>query len=76
MAEIAKIEKFTTGELAELRKECMKTKIDSWQAAELISSFLAGRGYGVNANAMRRALPHMASTEAMQEVLERVAYVM
>jgi hypothetical protein len=80
MAEVAKIEKFTASELADLRSELMKSKIDSWQAADVVSTFLAGRGYGVNCNAMRNAVPRLdilgGSPEAMQAVLETVAYVM
>ncbi len=80
MSEIAQIEKFTPSELAELRNELMKSKIDSWQAADMVSAFLAGRGYGVNVNAMRKAVPRMdilgGSPEAMQKALETVAYVM
>ncbi len=79
MAEVAKIEKFTPGELATLRGELLKRKIDSWQAADMVASFLAGRGYGVDADAMRTAVPRLAipsSHEAMQSVLETVACVM
>jgi len=80
MAEVTKIEKFTSSDLATLRGELRKTKMDSWQAADIVSNFLAGRGYGVNANAMRTAVPHLeilaGSHEVMQSVLERVAYVM
>jgi hypothetical protein len=80
MAEVAKIEKFTPSELASLRVELMKSKMDSWQAADLLSKFLAGRGYGVNSDAMRNALPQIAvlrsSPDVMQSVLETVAYVM
>ena len=43
-----KIEKFTEADLAGLREELMKSGLDSWQAADLISSFLAGRGHGVD----------------------------
>ena len=80
MADDAKIEKFTPSELAVLRGKLMKLRSDSWQAAELVADFLAGRGYGVNANAMRIAVPELAmlrvSHETMQAMLETVAYVM
>ena len=80
MAEVAKIEKFTPTDLATLRGELRKTKMDSWQAADRVSSFLAGRGYGVNASTMRTAAPHLqilaGSHEVMQSMLEKVAYVM
>jgi hypothetical protein len=80
MAEEARIEKFTPGELARLRSEMMKCKLDSWQAADMVSAFLMGRGYGVNANAMRTAIPEFVllggSHEAMQAALESFAFVM
>jgi len=80
MAEVAKIEKFTSSELAMLRERLLKSRTDSWQAAELVSDFLVGRGYGVNAGAMRTAVPGLAmlraSHDAMQAMPETVAYVM
>jgi hypothetical protein len=80
MAEVAKIEKFAACELAALRTELRKARMDSWQAAELVSNFLAGRGYGVNSKAMRSALPRLAvirgSQEEIQSLLETVAYIM
>jgi hypothetical protein len=80
MSTDAAIEKFTPDELAELREKLMKSKTDSWQAAEMIAAFLAGRGYGVNAFDMRNAISQLAvrrnSPEGMQAVLETVAFVM
>ena len=80
MAEEARIERFTPSELAKLRTEMMKCKMDSWQAADMVSAFLMGRGYGVNANAMRTAVQELVmvggSHEAMQAALESFAFVM
>ncbi|AXC09417.1 hypothetical protein ACPOL_0030 [Acidisarcina polymorpha] len=80
MAELARIEKFTPTDLETLRNELMRAKVDSWQAADVVSAFLMGRGYGVNASAMRNAVPHLTvqpgSYEVMQAVLEAVAFVM
>ena len=42
------IEEFSDADLTGLREELMKSGLDSWQAAELISSFLVARGYGVS----------------------------
>lgn len=79
MAEVAKIE-FTRCDLTNLRSELRKFKMDSWQAADIVSCFLAGRGYGVNVKAMRSAAPHVAimedSPEVLQSMLEKIAYVM
>ncbi len=80
MSDDAKIEKFSPCELAMLRGKLMKMRSDSWQAAELVAEFLAGRGYGVDAEAMRTAVPELgmlrSSHDAMQAMLETVAYVM
>jgi hypothetical protein len=80
MAEAAKIEKFTPTELSSLQVKLTKLRSDSWQAAELVSDFLSGRGYGVDAQTMRTAVPQLAmlrdSHDAMQSLLETVAYVM
>jgi hypothetical protein len=80
MAEVVKIEKLATSDLANLRNELIKSKMDSWQAAELVSSFLVGRGYGVDKSAVRNVVPGIevlrGSHDAMQAVLETVAYVM
>lgn len=80
MAEAAKIEKFSPTDLTNLQVKLMKLRGDSWQAAELVSDFLSGRGYGVDAQAMRTAVAELAmlrdSHDAMQSLLETVAYVM
>ena len=49
MSASAKIEKFSARELLNLRNELLQSGIDSWQAAEVLSGFLTGRGYGVSA---------------------------
>ncbi len=80
MAETVKIEKFTPAELANLRTQLTKSKVDSWQTADIVSKFLAGRGYGVDTEVMRNAVPRLdilgGSNEVMQAVLETVAFVM
>jgi hypothetical protein len=80
MAEAAKIEKFTPTELTNLQVKLMKLRSDSWQAAELVSDFLSGRGYGVDAQTIRSAVAELAvlrgSHERMQTLLETMAYVM
>lgn len=80
VAESARIEKFAPSELAALQVRLMKLRSDSWQAAELVSGFLAGRGYGVDSQAMRTTVAGLAvlrgSHDAMQSLLETVAYVM
>lgn len=75
-----RVEKFSVSELANLRSELMQSGIDSWQAAEVLSTFLVGRGYGVDSRNVRDAVIRMemanCSIERMQEELERVALVM
>ncbi|HEY1809297.1 MAG TPA: hypothetical protein VGG42_12085 [Acidobacteriaceae bacterium] len=75
-----KIEKFATSELAGLRTELLQSGVDSWQAAELVTAFLSGRGYGADPATVREAILRLegnaCSLECMQRELERVAYVM
>jgi hypothetical protein len=51
-----------------------------WQAAEVLSAFLAGRGYGVTPEQARDVVLRLegpgCSHECMQSELERVALVM
>ena len=58
----------------------MDSGIDSWQAADMLSNFLTGRGYGVNPQKARDAIARLEGTDraldCMQEELERVAVVM
>jgi hypothetical protein len=80
MANKSRVEKFSMGELSKLRNELLESHIDSWQAAAVVSAFLIGRGYGVDTRTIRDAVIRLdafgGSTDAMQEVLEAVAYVM
>jgi hypothetical protein len=80
MAERAKIEKFSKEELKTLRMELDKDSIDSWQAADIVSEFLSGRGYGACAHEIRNALMRIEGGPRnflrMQEELEKVAFVM
>ena len=74
------LEKFTATDLSFLREELMQSGLDSWQAAELISSFLNVRGYGVSNHAARGAASRIESVgcslKCMQEELEKLALVM
>jgi len=80
MKEQSRVEKFAEIELAGLRTALMQSGIDLWQAAEVLSAFLAGRGYGVSADQARDAVIRLegggCSYECMQTELERVALVM
>jgi hypothetical protein len=74
------IEKFSPTELANLRSELLQSSLDSWQAAEVVTNFLSGRGYGVSTLQVRDAMSRLEGincpVECMQAVLEQVAYVM
>lgn len=39
---------FATADLESLRGELLRAGLDSWQAGELITSFLVARGFGVS----------------------------
>ena len=73
-------ERFSAPELTALRNELVQGGLDSLQAAELLQMFLAGRGYGVSADAARDAVTRMGgagcSLDVMQRELEGLALVM
>jgi hypothetical protein len=75
-----KVERFAASELATLRNELMQSGIDTWQAAEVLSAFLAGRGYGVIPEQARDAVVRIENSgctqECMQSELEQLALVM
>jgi hypothetical protein len=77
---MATVEKFSDADLTGLREDLMKSGLDSWQAADLISSFLAARGYGVSMQDARTAAFRMevssCSLRCLQEELEKIAQVM
>jgi hypothetical protein len=80
MSASAKIEKFSARELENLHNEMHQSGIDSWQAAEVLSGFLTGRGYGVSAEHARRAIIRLerigCNPDRMQTELENLAFVM
>ena len=73
------IDKFSALEVAELRSELLQGGLDARDAAELMRSFLAGRGYGVSLEASRAAACAVegsgCSLEVMQRELDRIAMV-
>lgn len=73
------IEKFTVAELTSLRNELLSSQLDSWQAADVAASFLAGHGYGASADHLRTAISRLelsrCSIDCLQAELERVAYI-
>jgi hypothetical protein len=76
----SKIEQFSAKQLGNLRTALMDSGIDSRQAADMLSNFLTGRGYGVSPQRARDAIARLEGTDraldSMQEELERVAFVM
>jgi len=74
------IEKFSSTDLSALRSDLLQSGLDSWQAADLLSSFLAGRGYGVSNRDARHAASRLESAgcslAVMQQELEKLALVM
>ncbi len=71
---------FDSTDLETLRDELMRSGLDLWQAGELVSSFLATRGYGVSAGDARtiatRIEGESCSLECMRKELGRLALVM
>ena len=76
----SKIERFSATQLGNLRTALMSFAIDSWQAADVLRTFLTGRGYGISPQGARDAIARLEGTDraldSMQEELERVAVVM
>jgi len=72
--------KFTQEDVADLRSDLLSSGLDNWQAAELITSFLAARGYGVSTEGARQVASHVdasnSSLETMRHELEQIALPM
>jgi hypothetical protein len=73
-------EKFTSSDLMGLRNELLQCNLDSFLAAEVLTSFLSGRGYGISSQEARRVASTIegmgCKPEHIQQELERVARVM
>ena len=74
------IEKFPEADLASLRDDLLQPSLGSWQAADLIRSYLSGRGYGVSNHAARHTAARLESAgynvQRIQEEFEKIALVM
>jgi hypothetical protein len=74
------VERFTPTDLLTLRSELLSSGVDSFQAAEIVTNFLSGRGYGVSSLEARTAASRIevpgCTAECIQAELERVARVM
>ena len=74
------VEKFSATDLQTLRSELLQSGVDSFQAAEIVTSFLTGRGYGcspVEARSVASSIEFRGATdERIQAALENVARVM
>lgn len=72
--------KFTAEDIAELRLELQRSGLDSWQSAELVSSFMGVRGYGVSSEGARGVITRIDAThcnlDCMRAELERLALPM
>ena len=73
-------EKFSVAEVAALRNELLTGGLDSFQTAELLKMFLAGRGYGVSQESALDAAGRLDSmhcdVESLHKELESLALVM
>ena len=74
------VEKFPEADLAGLREDLLRSGIDSWQAADMIRTYLSGRGYGVSSHAALHAAALLESAgykvQHIQEQFEKIALVM
>ncbi len=73
------IEKFTAKDIATLRSDLLQSGVDSFQAAELVTTFLGGRGYGISTDEARMVAAkiegHNCTVEHIEAELARVARV-
>lgn len=71
---------FAAADLSSLRVDLLQSGLDSWQAGEVISAFLVGKGYGVSNFEARHAATRIeslgCSIRSLQEELSRLALVM
>jgi hypothetical protein len=71
------VEKFTAVDLLQLRGDLMQAGIDSFQAADMVTNFLSGRGYGVAPEEARGVVSlidcHGCTADRIQAALEGVA---
>ncbi len=74
------IRKFSAAEIAALRSDLLQMGMDHWQAAEMLSAFLTGRGYGVSRERAQEAVARLESVhcavDAMHHELDGLALVM
>ena len=74
------VEKFSAPDLLALRGDLLRSGVDSFQAAEIVASFLTGRGYGCSPQEARNVASNIEvqgmTTERIQAELERVARAM
>ncbi len=74
------VEKFTPSDLVALRGELLRSGVDSFQAAEIVTSFLSGRGYGISSHEARGVASRIevpgVTAEGIQKELELVALAM
>lgn len=73
-------EKFAPSDVLALRGELLQSGLDSFQAAQILTIFLSGRGYGISSQEARHVASkiegHGCKPEHIQAELERVARVM
>jgi len=74
------MEKFSVAEVTALRNELLQGGLDSFQTAELLKMFLAGRGYGVSPESALDAANRIEgpnfNVESLHKELESLALVM
>ena len=73
-------EKFTPSDVLGLRTELLQSGLDSFQAADIVTTFMNGRGYGISSQEARRVASTIEGLRCkpaeIQAELERVARVM
>ena len=63
-----KPEKFSVTELTALRNDLLQNGVDHWQAAEMLTLFLNGRGYGISRQSARAAIGRLEGACTMANI--------
>jgi hypothetical protein len=73
------LEKFSNIEVEALRNDLLQDGLDSFQGAEIIKTFIAGRGYGISPEMALKTVHRLntsCNVELLHKELEALALVM
>lgn len=72
-------ERFPAADVSTLRDDLRHSGLDSWQGGQLITAFLATRGYGISSDEARKAATRLEASgcnvPCIQQELEALAFL-